>query len=69
MNSPSSAALLLFLWSGWHLFLVLPLILACPLGMWIMMRNMNRRGDPKHASDESEARRPDQTSDDDARKR
>ncbi len=38
MNSLSNAALLLLqLGSGWNLLLVLSLILACPLGMWIMM--------------------------------
>jgi len=69
MNSSSSAVMLLSLSSGWNLLLVLPLILACPLGMWIMMRNMNRRSGSKRASDESEPRRPDQISADDARKR
>ncbi len=69
MDPLSHVALLLLLSSGWNSLLFLSLILACPLGMWIMMRSMNRRGGSQNASDESEPRRHDQTSDDETRKR
>ncbi len=69
MDPLSHVALLLLLSSGWNSLLFLPLILACPVGMWIMMRSMNRRGGSNNAPDGSKPRRPDQTSDDDTRKR